>query len=209
MHHQLQCVMYCVCVVAVGGLTSPVRGPYTEPLCVSDKPPDSLQLINSSVNYEDEDQESVEKLITTGRRTKDRSDDDDEDYCPQTLICEPKYKRGNKISTVPELELRKLERGEVSLSVLLHSIVFNVSEPHSLCSFLFCRLLPEQSVPAPLGWDAGAAVVLSQQRPVLHLGTMGQKGSQLSHSMFFFPNKSIHWSKVVEYVKRNNKLLLM
>ncbi|KAL3053334.1 hypothetical protein OYC64_005799 [Pagothenia borchgrevinki] len=113
----------------VGGLTSPVRGPYTEPLCVSDKPPDSLQLINSSVNYEDEDQESVEKLITTGRRTKDRSDDDDEEwnqdsiYCPQTLICEPKYKRGNKISTVPELELRKLER-DFYLSSLsqLHSV---------------------------------------------------------------------------------------
>ncbi|KAF3845971.1 hypothetical protein F7725_003049 [Dissostichus mawsoni] len=112
----------------VGGLTSPVRGPYTEPLCVSDKPPDSLPLINSSVNYEDEDQESVEKLITTGRRTKDRSDDDEEwnqdsIYCPQTLICEPKYKRGNKISTVPELELRKLER-DFYLSSLsqLHSV---------------------------------------------------------------------------------------
>ncbi|KAK5855908.1 hypothetical protein PBY51_007541 [Eleginops maclovinus] len=103
-----------IALTEVGGLTSPVRGPYTEPLCVSDKPPDSLQLVNNSVNCEDEDQEFVEKAITTGRMMKDRDDDNEESknsiYCPQTLISEPKYKRGNKITTVPELELRKLER---------------------------------------------------------------------------------------------------
>lgn len=139
MHHPLHVsedLMYCVCVIAVGGLTSPVKGPYTEPLYITNKPPDSLQLINSSFNYENEDdhQESV-KVITTGRRTEKLDDDDDDGdedkragcneskrdslFCPQTLISEPNHKRGNKITTVPELELRKLERGEVSLNVLL------------------------------------------------------------------------------------------
>ncbi|XP_044036146.1 mitogen-activated protein kinase kinase kinase 14 isoform X2 [Siniperca chuatsi] len=108
----------------VGGLTSPMKGPYTEPLCIANKPPDSLQLINSSAEYEAEEeyQDSVEKLITAGRRMKEMDDDDEEKeansneskrsspFCPQMLISEPNYKRGNKITTVPELELRKLER---------------------------------------------------------------------------------------------------
>ncbi|KAE8283390.1 Mitogen-activated protein kinase kinase kinase 14 [Larimichthys crocea] len=105
----------------VGGLTSPVKGPYTEPLYFAEKPPDSLQLISSSVDYEDEEehQESVDKVITAGRKTRDLGDDDEEKeaeskrgspFCPQTLISELSHKRGNKITTVPELELRKLER---------------------------------------------------------------------------------------------------
>ncbi|XP_042361122.1 mitogen-activated protein kinase kinase kinase 14 isoform X2 [Plectropomus leopardus] len=98
----------------VGGLTSPVKGPYTPPLHIANKPPDSPQLINSSVNCEDEEehQESVEKVITAGRTVEEPDDDDEEEepFCPQTLISEPNYKRGNKITTVPELELRKLER---------------------------------------------------------------------------------------------------
>lgn len=106
----------------VGGLTSPVKGPYTEPLHFANKPPDSLQLLNSSVNYEDEEehQESVEELITTGRMEELNDDDDveadlkeskrDSSFCPQTLISEPNHKRAKKITTVPELELRKLER---------------------------------------------------------------------------------------------------
>lgn len=117
------------CVIAVGGLTSPVKGPYTEPLYTANKPPDSLQFINSSVDYDDEEepQESVENLMTAGRKTKELDDDDEEkeadpsqskrgsSFCPQTLTSEPNHKRGNKITTVPELELRKLEQGEVSL----------------------------------------------------------------------------------------------
>ncbi|XP_076609789.1 mitogen-activated protein kinase kinase kinase 14 [Chaetodon auriga] len=102
----------------VGGLTSPVRGPYTEPLYCADKPPDSLQLVNSCIDYEEEHQESVEKVITAGRKTKYPGDDEEEredsrrgsPFCPQMLISEPNHKRGNKITTVPELELRKLER---------------------------------------------------------------------------------------------------
>uniref|UniRef100_A0A8C4NNF5 Mitogen-activated protein kinase kinase kinase 14a n=1 Tax=Dicentrarchus labrax TaxID=13489 RepID=A0A8C4NNF5_DICLA len=99
----------------VGGLTSPVKGPYTEPLYFADKPPDSLQLIDSSFDYE-EHQESVEEVITTGRKTKELGDANEEEadsgeskrgspFCPQTLISEPNHKRGNKITTVPELEL--------------------------------------------------------------------------------------------------------
>ncbi|KAM9346695.1 mitogen-activated protein kinase kinase kinase 14 isoform 1-T2 [Symphorus nematophorus] len=106
----------------VGGLTSPVKGPYTEPLYFADKPPDSLHLINSSTDFEDEEelQESVDKVITAGRKTKELGGDDDEEEeaeskrglpsCPQMLISEPSHKRGNKTTTVPDLELSKLER---------------------------------------------------------------------------------------------------
>ncbi|XP_070779180.1 mitogen-activated protein kinase kinase kinase 14 isoform X2 [Enoplosus armatus] len=108
----------------VGGLTSPVKGPYKEPLHIANKPPESLQLINSSVVCEDEEEhpESVEKVITAGRRMEELDDDNEEKEaesnepkrsspsCPQMLISEPNHKRGNKITTVPELELRKLER---------------------------------------------------------------------------------------------------
>lgn len=131
-HHHLQCydLMYRVCAIAVGGLTSPVKGPYAEPLYFADKPPDSLPLNNSSVDYEDEEEhkESVEKVITAERKTKELGDDNEEKeaeskrgqpFCPQMLISEPNHKKNNKITTVPELELRKLERGEVSLGVRL------------------------------------------------------------------------------------------
>lgn len=40
-----------------------------------------------------------------------------------------------------------------------------------------CRFLLEQSVPTPVCWDAGAALVLSQQWHLFQLGTMGQKGN--------------------------------
>ncbi|XP_034394339.1 mitogen-activated protein kinase kinase kinase 14 [Cyclopterus lumpus] len=113
----------------VGGLTSPVRGPFTEPLYIADKPPDRLQLVNSSVKYEDEHQEPVGKGIPAGSGPEDLEDDHGEETKrdspsrPQTLISEPSYKRGNRVTTVPELELRKLER-DFYLSSLsqLHSV---------------------------------------------------------------------------------------
>eukprot|EP00064_Thunnus_orientalis_P002718 superscaffoldBa00000209_g2725 len=104
----------------VGGLTSPVKGPYTEPLYTSNKPPDSLRLINSSVSYEDEEhQESVEKVITAWS-VKESDDDNEEEeadsdklergkpLCLQRLVPEPNH----KITTVSELDLdwSKLER---------------------------------------------------------------------------------------------------
>lgn len=149
--------MYCICVIAVGGLTSPVKGPYTEPLYTANEPPDSLQLINSSVYCVDEEhQESVEKVITAWRSVKESDDEDEEEeadsdksergkpLCLQKLIPEPNH----KITPVPELELRKLERGEVSLSFLLIFLVSNVLQLlHNVFLFV-CRFLPEQSVPA-------------------------------------------------------------
>ncbi|XP_070704074.1 mitogen-activated protein kinase kinase kinase 14 [Pempheris klunzingeri] len=108
----------------VGGLTSPVMGPFTEPLYVAIKPPDSLRLVSCSVDYEDEEeQKPVEKVTAVGRKTKELDDDDEAKkadcgepkrggplLCPQTLTSEPNHKRANRITTVPELELRKLER---------------------------------------------------------------------------------------------------
>lgn len=119
----------------VGGLTNPVKGPYLEPLLNTNKPSDSMQLISSSADFEDEEmhQESMEKLITTGRRTKKLTDEEEADadskkskrgspHEPQMLISELSHKRDNKITTVPELELRKLV-GDFYLSSLsqLHS----------------------------------------------------------------------------------------
>ncbi|KAF3699963.1 Mitogen-activated protein kinase kinase kinase 14 [Channa argus] len=89
-----------------GGLVSPAKGPY--------KPPDSLQLITSSFDYkvEEEHQESVEKQ---GRGNDYTEIDSNEPkpglpLCPQMLSSEPNHKRANNITTMSELELRKLER---------------------------------------------------------------------------------------------------
>ncbi|XP_012734443.2 mitogen-activated protein kinase kinase kinase 14 [Fundulus heteroclitus] len=102
----------------VGGLSSSVQGPYTEPLYVPNKPPDDLHPINSSSDFE-EHMKSADKVIT-GLRTKDKMVQNDVETSPsdpkrescntsQMFIPEPNIKR-NKVSTVPELELRKLER---------------------------------------------------------------------------------------------------
>uniref|UniRef100_A0A668AWM2 Mitogen-activated protein kinase kinase kinase 14a n=1 Tax=Myripristis murdjan TaxID=586833 RepID=A0A668AWM2_9TELE len=114
----------------VGGLMSQVRGPYTEPLHIVDKPPDPQQHFTSRVDSEDEDHQEFEvKLMSPwkGRELHDdEEEDDDEDddvedkeadpdktsntgspTCPQTLISEPNHKLGSN-NTVSEL--RKLER---------------------------------------------------------------------------------------------------
>ncbi|XP_068192481.1 mitogen-activated protein kinase kinase kinase 14 [Antennarius striatus] len=120
----------------VGGLTSPVKGPYAEPFYCVNKPPDSLQPDNRIVDYdaEEEHEKSVEKAVTAGSKetkTKEPADDEEEKnaeskrgsyFCPQMLISEPNHTRGNKVTTMPELELQKLER-EFYLSSLsqLHS----------------------------------------------------------------------------------------
>ncbi|MEQ2204052.1 hypothetical protein XENOCAPTIV_007160, partial [Xenoophorus captivus] len=100
---------------AVGGLTSSVQGSYTEPLYVPNKPPDDLHPINSSGDFEDKEEhtKSADSVIT-GLRTMEISPSEPKREslnAPQMLIPEPNLKR-NKITTVPELELRKLERGE-------------------------------------------------------------------------------------------------
>lgn len=146
-------------MAAVGGLTSPVKGPYTSPLYISNKPPDSLQLINSSVDFGDEEDHRgfVERLITTGRRMEKLEDDEKEEekergllLCPQMLISEPNHKRSNKITTVSELELRKLERGEASLCPLSASwvqcsVLFKLTFSGLLADFYLSSLSQPQS----------------------------------------------------------------
>ncbi|XP_043956253.1 mitogen-activated protein kinase kinase kinase 14 [Gambusia affinis] len=105
----------------VGGLISSVQGPYTDPLYVPNKPPDDLHPVYSSGEFEDEEEhkKSADKIITD-LRTKNKIPEKDLETSlnepkreswntPQMLILEPNFKR-NKITTVPELELRKLER---------------------------------------------------------------------------------------------------
>ncbi len=114
-----------------------MKGPYTEPLYFANKPPDSLQMINSSLDYEDEDehQDSVEKVIPARKKMKEMADEDEEReaeskrgsvFCPQMLISELNPKRSNHVTTVSELELRKLEQGGDCLSVLPVFFVLNV-----------------------------------------------------------------------------------
>ncbi|XP_061566874.1 mitogen-activated protein kinase kinase kinase 14 isoform X2 [Cololabis saira] len=105
----------------VGGLRSPVKGPYTEPLHIANKAPDSLQLVNNSDEFEDEEHlESTDNAITAGLepKTLDEKEVERGSYepkhvfpsSPQMLNSEPQtHKKGSKITTVPELELRKLE----------------------------------------------------------------------------------------------------
>lgn len=102
-----------------------MRGPYTEPLYIVNKPPDSLQHLYNSVQDEDENQESVEEVQTPDRRKKSYDEKDEakcdksdlgSPLCVLTPVYEPIHKTGNKVTTVPELELRKLERGRVSVS---------------------------------------------------------------------------------------------
>ncbi|XP_041866787.1 mitogen-activated protein kinase kinase kinase 14 [Melanotaenia boesemani] len=106
----------------VGGLTSPVKGPYTEPLYVANKPPDSLHLIHSSIDFDNEEEhlKSIDKVITAELKANNLNDGQGVEAGskeskhgsptgPQMLISEPIHKRSNKVTTVPELELRKLE----------------------------------------------------------------------------------------------------
>ncbi|XP_029945513.1 mitogen-activated protein kinase kinase kinase 14 isoform X2 [Salarias fasciatus] len=98
----------------VGGLSNPVRGPYTEPLYTPSKPPDCLELLQTP--FEDERRESGNRVSTAGRLMKKLDHEENAETKqnpppgPQMLISEPNCKRSNKVSTVPELELRKLER---------------------------------------------------------------------------------------------------
>ncbi|XP_029364303.1 mitogen-activated protein kinase kinase kinase 14 isoform X2 [Echeneis naucrates] len=86
----------------VGGLTSPVRGPYTNPLYIANEPPDCLQLSVDFDNEEEEHQESVTDELDDDREgEKERGSP----LCPLTLISEPNHKRSNNKTTVSELEL--------------------------------------------------------------------------------------------------------
>ncbi|XP_017289042.1 mitogen-activated protein kinase kinase kinase 14 [Kryptolebias marmoratus] len=90
----------------VGGLTSPVQGPFTEPLYAVSKLPDSLRLSNSSDEFVDKEDhlDSAEKVITAGLNTQKLPPG------PQPLIAEPSQKWRDKITAVLDDECRKLER---------------------------------------------------------------------------------------------------
>lgn len=100
-----------VYLIAVGGLTSPVKGPYTEPLYITNKPPDFLPLSGSSDIEEVITAEIRTKLLDTEAEEEDYSNDSKRCSPCSLLITEPNHKG----VSVPELELIKLERGEFSL----------------------------------------------------------------------------------------------
>ncbi|XP_068606219.1 mitogen-activated protein kinase kinase kinase 14 [Brachionichthys hirsutus] len=108
----------------VGGLRSPVKGPYAEPFYRVDRPPDSLQKDDRIADYdaEEEHEESVETAVTAGTERTKTKEPAASCFLPQMLIAEPNHTRGDKVTSVPDLELRKLER-EFYLSSLsqLHS----------------------------------------------------------------------------------------
>lgn len=112
----------------MGGLVSPAKGPYAEPLYFPDKPPDSVPLNKSCCEDEEEHKYST---VTTAKKTKKLGDHNEEKaepkLCPMVhpimLMSEPDHKKNN-LNGVPELELRKLERGEVSHNVRLSSLFF-------------------------------------------------------------------------------------
>lgn len=114
--------IYYVYISAVGGLTSSAKGPYTEPLYITGKPPSSLQLNHSSIDC-DEEEEQPKNLIVAEKETKGGHQEEtgteaskrSSKNCPQSPIYEPNHKRNNRTTTVSELELRKLERGELSV----------------------------------------------------------------------------------------------
>ncbi|XP_028268657.1 mitogen-activated protein kinase kinase kinase 14 [Parambassis ranga] len=89
----------------VGGFTSPVKGVYTEPLYITNKPPDSLPLSSSS---------DIEEVITAEIRTKIDSEAEEEDHSNESKRCSPCSllitEPNHKGVSVPELELIKLER---------------------------------------------------------------------------------------------------
>ncbi|XP_053708789.1 mitogen-activated protein kinase kinase kinase 14 [Synchiropus splendidus] len=125
----------------VGGVTSPVRGAYMPPLSINTKPPDSQQHTGSS-----ELNQGVQQLL---RKLKELDVEDD----PETDRKQSKKgTRGDlldtvfepvpSVTTVPELELRKLER-DFCLSSL--------SQLHSAEQLLSCLTSDHYSSREP--WD--------------------------------------------------------
>lgn len=126
---------FFVCAITVGGLTSPLRGPYAQPLYFEEKPPDYPPLNHGSLDYDKEQRGSAQPGITAAtdlkkwayhcEETEAEETKPSSPCCPQ--ISEPNHKRSNKTSTVPELELRKLERGALfSVTVIVTVIVLKL-----------------------------------------------------------------------------------
>lgn len=104
-----------LCLIAVGGLVSPVKGPYAEPLYFPDKPPDAVPLNTSFCEEEEEEEYKYSPLTTAKKLGKDNEGKAESKHCPMVhpimLMSGPGHKK-NDLSGVPELELSKLERGE-------------------------------------------------------------------------------------------------
>lgn len=110
--------VFLACAVAVGGLSSSLRGPYAEPLYLSKKPPDCPPPDQDDLDYDAEQRSPTWPEITAAADSEKLGypceETEAEESEPRSLcsprIPEPNHKRSSK-TTVPELELRKLERG--------------------------------------------------------------------------------------------------
>lgn len=131
--------LLCIGVIAVGGLSSPIRGSYKEPLQKADSPPYSSQPSSSTHTTSDELPELWLKSMSPGRKRTELNKDDDGGGCDEEeekeenaeekmslqgsppLPLHTHHHNGQKhnivTSTVSELELRKLEIGEGQLCV--------------------------------------------------------------------------------------------
>ncbi|KAM9780091.1 mitogen-activated protein kinase kinase kinase 14 [Neosynchiropus ocellatus] len=125
----------------VGGVTSPVRGPYMTPLYINAKPPDSEQRAGSSELSQDAGQ-----LL---RKLKELDVDDDAEADRKQPekgtrgdLLDTVFEPLPSVTTVPELELRKLER-DFCLSSL--------SQLHSAEQLLSCLTSDHYSSREP--WD--------------------------------------------------------
>ncbi|XP_051904588.1 mitogen-activated protein kinase kinase kinase 14 [Hippocampus zosterae] len=86
----------------VGGLRSPWRSSYTEPLYFANKPPDSPPVECENDEEKNMDRSSIVEL--------NDGDEDEADVCEQETHFDLNHSKNRITNTVPELELRKLER---------------------------------------------------------------------------------------------------
>lgn len=127
-----------LCLIAVGGLVSPVKGPYAEPLFFPDKLPDAVPLNTSCCEEEEEEEEDKYSTVPKAKKLgEDNEGKAESKHCPMVhpimLMAEPGHKK-NDLSGVPELELSKLERGEDPHNVPLSSSLF----PDSALLIVLC-----------------------------------------------------------------------
>uniref|UniRef100_A0AAV2KCQ7 Protein kinase domain-containing protein n=1 Tax=Knipowitschia caucasica TaxID=637954 RepID=A0AAV2KCQ7_KNICA len=95
----------------VGGLTSSVKGPYTEPLFNVNKPPDNF--LHDSVQ-DTRERPGSDKVWSLDKPKRGIGDDNPHsgplDLCHKEPLIESPQKTRDRETPVPELELRKLER---------------------------------------------------------------------------------------------------
>lgn len=102
----------------VGGLSSSVKGPYVDPHYIDSQPPDTDVHQHNSEQDNDEHLHHQDKVWTRDKPKRGIGDDDPtadktdlgSPLCVKVPFIENIEKEGNNVTTVPELELRKLER---------------------------------------------------------------------------------------------------